>query len=143
MKWLVAPSALILTQTCNEGHLTLTTRVSYPITGELFPVHFNTHVSFPFFVSSKLQLNLHLRQVTISLKTAACSPRIFTIASRVCPHKLPNQRRRRQTQRMDTIREIAPLHAIATTASPVQRATCPLPFHGDRHSKKKQKKAFN
>jgi len=55
----------------------------------------------------------------------------------------PNQRRRRQAQRMDTIREIAPLHAIATTASPVQRATCPLPFHGDRYSKKKQKKAFN
>ena len=52
----------------------------------------------------------------------------------------PNQRRRRQAQRMDTIREIAPLHAIATTASPVQRATCPLPFHGDRYSKKNKRK---
>ena len=51
----------------------------------------------------------------------------------------PNQRRRRQAQRMDTIRGIAPLHAIAT-ASPVQRATCPLPFHGDRYSKKNKRK---
>ena len=68
--------------------MTLTTRVSYPITGELFPVHFNIHASFTCFVSSKLQLNLHLRQVAISRKTAACSPKIFTIASRACPHKL-------------------------------------------------------
>ena len=87
MKWLVAPSALILTQTCNEGHLTLTTRVSYPITGELFPVHLNIHVSFPFSVSSKLELNLHLRHVTISLKTIANLLNISIIANRVCPHK--------------------------------------------------------
>ena len=46
------------------------------------------HVSFLFFVSLKPQLNLHLYQVTISLKNAACLPKIFTIASRVCPHKL-------------------------------------------------------
>ena len=68
--------------------MTLTTRVSYPITGELFPVHFNIYVSFPCFVSSKLQLNLHLRQATISLKTAAYSLKIFIIASRVCPHRI-------------------------------------------------------
>ena len=73
-----------------NSRVTLTTRVSYPIAGELFPVHFNIHASFPFFASSKLQLNLHFHQVTISLKTAAYSSKIFTIVSRACPHRFIN-----------------------------------------------------
>ena len=67
-----------------------------------FPVHFNIYASFPFFASSKLQLNLHLRQVTISLKTATCSPKIFTIASRVCPHRIPTESQKQE--RMSNIK---------------------------------------
>ncbi len=58
------------------------------IAGELSSVHFNIHVSFPFFASSKPQLNLHLHQVTISLKTVAYQLKIFIAANRVYPLRI-------------------------------------------------------